>query len=217
MKPVQLSLERRLLSLCLTVAFAAIFGLLQVAQAAPPGAATSSSTNKAARVNVNSADLETLQTLPGVGPAIAQRIIDGRPYKSYSDLEKVKGLSKSKVDAMKGQVTFGSTTAKSGKTTKSGSSKSAESSVNKTTSDNTSTKPLPPTGKSAATTGGRININTATAEELDALPGIGPTKAQAIIDYRNQNGTFKSIDDIKNVKGIKEGEFSKIQDRITVR
>ena len=62
-----------------------------------------------------------------------------------------------------------------------------------------------------------ININTATLQELEALNGIGPVKAQAIIDYRNQNGNFKNIEDIKNVKGIKEGEFSKIQDRITVR
>jgi len=61
-----------------------------------------------------------------------------------------------------------------------------------------------------------ININTATKEQLDALPGIGPAKAQAIIDYRNANGPFKSPEDVMKVKGIKEGEFGKIKDQISV-
>ena len=59
-----------------------------------------------------------------------------------------------------------------------------------------------------------VNINTATKEQLDALPGIGPVKAQAIVDYRNANGPFKTPADIMKVKGIKEGEFAKIKDQI---
>jgi len=65
--------------------------------------------------------------------------------------------------------------------------------------------------------GQTVNINTATLEQLDALPGIGPSKAQAVIDYRNEHGRFNSIEDIQNVKGIKEGEFSKIKDLIRVK
>ena len=60
-----------------------------------------------------------------------------------------------------------------------------------------------------------VNINTATKEELDALPGIGPVKAQAIIDYRNANGPFKSPEDVMKVKGIKEGEFGKLKGTIS--
>jgi len=60
-----------------------------------------------------------------------------------------------------------------------------------------------------------VNINTATKAELEALPGIGPVKAQAIIDYRSANGPFKSTQDIMKVKGIKEGEFGKIRDQIS--
>ena len=59
-----------------------------------------------------------------------------------------------------------------------------------------------------------VNINTATKEELDALPGIGPVKAQAIVDYRTKNGPFKTPEDIMKVSGIKEGTFAKIKDQI---
>ncbi len=61
-----------------------------------------------------------------------------------------------------------------------------------------------------------VNINTATKEELDALPEIGPVKAQAIIDYRKEHGPFKSIDQIKDVKGIGPATFDKIKGDISL-
>ena len=63
---------------------------------------------------------------------------------------------------------------------------------------------------------GKININTATSEELQTLSGIGESKAQAIIDYRNTNGPFNSIEEIVNVSGISENLFAKIKEDITV-
>jgi competence protein ComEA len=65
--------------------------------------------------------------------------------------------------------------------------------------------------------GGKVNINTAPAEELSTLPGIGPTQAQSIIDYRTTNGPFQSVKDIKNVRGIGEATFEKLKDKITVQ
>ncbi|MCC6499870.1 MAG: ComEA family DNA-binding protein [Anaerolineales bacterium] len=61
-----------------------------------------------------------------------------------------------------------------------------------------------------------VNINTATQAELETLPGIGPTTAQKIIDYRDANGPFSSIEDIMNVSGIGPGTFERIKDLITV-
>lgn len=64
--------------------------------------------------------------------------------------------------------------------------------------------------------GTMININTASAEDLQQLPGIGPSLAGAITDWREANGPFSAIEDIMLVKGIAEGKFEAIRDNITV-
>lgn len=61
-----------------------------------------------------------------------------------------------------------------------------------------------------------ININTAALDELDGLPGIGPTIAQRIIDYRTENGPFSTIDEIMDVSGVGPATFDEIKDLITV-
>ena len=61
-----------------------------------------------------------------------------------------------------------------------------------------------------------VNINTADLEELQRIPGVGPATAQHIIEYRNQAGGFRSIEDLKNVKGIGDKKFAKMAPMITV-
>ncbi len=63
----------------------------------------------------------------------------------------------------------------------------------------------------------KVNINTATQTELETLPGIGASTAIKIIDYRKDKGKFKSIEDIKEVKGIGDSKFEKIKEYITVK
>lgn len=63
----------------------------------------------------------------------------------------------------------------------------------------------------------KININKATQTELESIPGIGPSTALKILNYRNQNGKFSSIEDIKNVSGIGDKKFEKIKDYITIK
>lgn len=68
-----------------------------------------------------------------------------------------------------------------------------------------------------AAVGGKININTATAQQLsDGLDGIGEVMAKRIVEYREKNGNFKSIEEIKNVQGIGDKTFAKLKDHITV-
>ena len=74
----------------------------------------------------------------------------------------------------------------------------------------------PKASSGSATLSAPININTANLEELDQLPGIGPSLARTIIDYRTQNGPFKTIEAINDVKGIGDALFAKIKGSITV-
>ena len=71
------------------------------------------------------------------------------------------------------------------------------------------------TDTTQASSTGKININTATLFDLDGLPGIGPTLAQRIIDYREVNGPFKNIDDLLLVEGIGSQRLEALQDLIT--
>lgn len=63
---------------------------------------------------------------------------------------------------------------------------------------------------------GAININTATKDELVALPGIGPAKAQAIVDHRKAHGPFKTVEDLKDVKGIGAKRFEQLKPDLAV-
>ena len=71
-------------------------------------------------------------------------------------------------------------------------------------------------GGNAQAQGGLVNINTATLEQLDTLPGVGEATANKIITYREENGGFKSIEDLKNVKGIGDKKFEDMKSSICV-
>ncbi|HEY4550350.1 MAG TPA: helix-hairpin-helix domain-containing protein, partial [Bacillus sp. (in: firmicutes)] len=83
-----------------------------------------------------------------------------------------------------------------------------------------------PTMAGAATSGsvqegttadGKISLNSATESELQTLPGIGPSKALAILEYRETNGSFKKIEDLMEISGIGEKTFEKLKEHIAVQ
>ena len=72
------------------------------------------------------------------------------------------------------------------------------------------------TGAMAEPMAEQVDVNTATAEELQQVKGIGPKKAEEIVKHRTDNGPFKSVDELANVKGIGEATVEKIKDQVTV-
>ncbi|MBP1761189.1 MAG: competence protein ComEA helix-hairpin-helix region [Firmicutes bacterium] len=75
-----------------------------------------------------------------------------------------------------------------------------------------------PASSQPSATGGLVNINTATVQELDErLPGVGPAIAQRIVDYRESNGSYAKIEDIQNVSGIGDKKYADLKDLISVR
>ena len=184
--------------------------------ASPEKAATRAAPAKAPAgpVDLNTADQKTLESLPGVGPKTAQEIIKGRPYRSVDDLGKVKGISKTKMGSLRGMVTVSTP-----KVPKASAPSAAPAAPVPTFPAKAAPVTKAPSGvqRPATTTkllpGQKININTAGREQLEALPGIGPVKAQAIIDGRPYN----TPEDIMKVKGIKGGSFNKIKEFITVK
>lgn len=75
---------------------------------------------------------------------------------------------------------------------------------------------MPQDVSTASSSSDLVNINTADAEKLATLKGIGAALAQRIIEYREQNGGFKSVDELKNVRGIGEKKFAAFKDKITI-
>jgi competence protein ComEA len=73
-----------------------------------------------------------------------------------------------------------------------------------------------PSAPSKTPKGGALNVNTASAAELEELPGIGPATAARIVEYRQKNGSFKKVEDLMNIRGIGEKSFLKLKPLITV-
>jgi competence ComEA-like helix-hairpin-helix protein len=140
----------------------------------------------ARKVNINEAGNDALQTIPNVGPATAESIINfrkqGNVFYQVEDLDKVDGIGALTVEDLKPHITVG----------KEYMDEQPEESGAETE---------------------KIDVNSAGQSQLEQLPGIGSVTAQRIISYREANGPFGSIDDLDKVSGIGPGTLDDIRDQ----
>jgi len=98
----------------------------------------------------------------------------------------------------------------------SSSSGSSSTEMGSGASGSSGSSSMPDTGASPDISSNKIDINSASVDELKSLPGISSSLAQNIVDYRNANGPFKSVNELKNVKGMTSSKFNRIKDSVTV-
>jgi len=186
----------------------------------PAADASESKSDKVENVNLNTADEKTIAGAKVVGDKLAKELVKNRPYKTWEEVSKVKGVgSGKKLESLKKVLKLSEGV---GAPAAAGAAAGASAGSGKTSAVSEPSSPSKKSSSSSSSSsklapGTKININTATKEQLDALPEIGPVKAQAIVDYRTANGKFASPEDIMKVPGIKEGTFAKIKDYVVVR
>ena len=159
---------------------------------------------KGDKVDLNSASQSELEALPGVGPALAKKIIDNRPYSSVSGLSKA-GVPAGTISKLRGLV-------KAGRVAR--EEKKEEKPVAKTEKPQAKTekqqaKEEKKAEKAAIASGGKVDLNSASAAELEALPGVGAATAKKII----ANRPYSSVADLSRA-GVSASTMNKIRDKV---
>lgn len=142
------------------------------------------------RVNINTANYDELSNVKGIGASLAEKIIQYREqngmFASFEDLRKVKGFGEKKIEKVKDKITFG---------------KVDQSILKK---------------KLALTADGKINLNLATAEDLDKIDGVGPGMARKILEYRDKIKKFHKVEELRNIPGIGPKKYEHLSKYVTV-
>jgi DNA uptake protein ComE-like DNA-binding protein len=156
---------------------------------------------KAEKVDLNSASQSELEALPGVGPALAKKIIDNRPYSSVSGLSKA-GVPEATISKIRGLV-------KAGRATTTRAEKKEERAVAK--EEKRETKQEKKAEKAAVASGEKVDLNSASQGELEALPGVGAATAKKIM----ANRPYSSVADLSRA-GVSASTIDKIRDKVKV-
>lgn len=177
-----------------------------------------------AGVDVNAADSAALEELPGIGPSKAAAIIAYReqngPFKTIDDLDKVEGIGPSTLANLRELVSFGVATSASGAAALGGTPAATPGGATPVGQGATSAAAASTAPNSAAPTasaGCPVNVNTADVAALENLPGIGASKAAAILQFRTDNGAFASCDGLDSVSGIGSATLAGLRDCCVVK
>lgn len=170
------------------------------------GGAAKINPHKNSLIDINTAGFDELQKLPGIGPAYARRIIQYRkkkgPFQTTSDILKIKGIGPGTLHKMEPFISLKSDYTKTD---------SLAEGPTQTQELEKATRKKNPVNRSL------ININTAGAQKLQTLPGIGAALSQRIIAFRQKNGPFKTKNALLKIKGIGKKTLAKLVSFIKLR
>jgi competence protein ComEA len=170
-------------------------------------------------IDLNRASAEDLDAIPGLGPALAQRIIDYRkahgPFKKVEDLREISGVGPQNLEKLKPYLGLGSPEAMAPPDWKAPVT-TGESVSGYHLEGQEGRLPGSRSDLGPKTTGRVIDPNLASKADLETLPGIGPVLAQRIIDYRRAHGPYKNIADLRKVSGIGRKKLEKMKPYLTI-
>lgn len=162
------------------------------------------------RIDPNTASEIELDRLPGVGPAVARRIIaarEERPFRSAAELDRVRGIGPALVARIAPHVSLPATAATTGFAP-------AAAGAAKIVGPSPGARGPPAAAVVSGPT--RIDVNRATVAELQTLPGIGPALARRIVAYRDSAGPFRRIEELENVRGIGPATVERLRSRVEI-
>jgi comEA protein len=163
------------------------------------------------RLDLNQSSAAALRQLPGVGPKLAERIVAHReaqgPFQQIEDLRRVPGIGPAILERLRPGVFV--------EVKSPDKSSAVVDHVVRRVSLTSEPSPRSKSKKEIALAGQQININLATATELQKLPGIGPKMSQRIVDHRDKR-FFQSIDELRQVSGIGPKTFEKLRPYVKV-
>ncbi len=158
-------------------------------------------------IDLDRASLREIQRIPGLGPALARAIVADRnahgPFGDLAGLDRVVGVGSGLLRTIAPHVRFSGTP----RTGPPSPAFEAPSVLQRSTANCHS----PPCGSP------RLDLNAATADQLERLPGVGPSLASRIVAFRGKHGPFASVDDLIHVGGIGPATLERVRDRVEVR
>jgi competence ComEA-like helix-hairpin-helix protein len=164
------------------------------------------------RIDPNTADADDLARLPKIGEGTAERIVAWRAargaFRTLADLDSVPGIGPAALAEIAPHVTLAAAPASSSSASSWSASRS-RAAVGRVEGGRSEAP-----GRSVSPSNAIVDLNSASAEELEALPGVGPALARRIVEWRTANGRFRAVDDLDHVPGIGPAMLARLRPQV---